>query len=83
MKKDDELYETTDLAFASFLVASGYSELVGIKSNSHFKNTFAFRPKPSQKVILGFYSGEEKVAGIKLIEAYQRLKSATYMVKND
>jgi hypothetical protein len=83
MNKLKELYETQDLGFASFLIACGRYVLVEIKSNSQFKKTFVFSPKPSEKVILDFYSGVEKVPAIKLIESYQRLKSATYMVGNN
>ena len=81
--KNKNYYETSDLAFASFLVASGHSNLVDIKENDSFKKTFVFNPHPAQEVILGFYNGSQKVSAIRLLETYQSLKSATYMVKSN
>lgn len=76
-------YETTDLAFASFLVASGHTFLVDIRRTNHGKKIFVFNPCPPEQVILGFYNGEEKVSAIRLIEAYEKLKAATYVLKSD
>ena len=81
--KNRNYYETADLSFAAFLVASGHSNLVDIKGNDSFKKTFVFNPSPSQDVILGFYTGSLKVSAIRLIESYQSLKSATYLVKSN
>lgn len=81
--KSDEMnrYETTDLFFASFLIASGYSTLEDIWDSGTGRKTFIFEPAPSQEVILGFYSGSETVSAIRLFEAFQSLKSATYVVQ--
>jgi hypothetical protein len=46
MKKDNELYETTDLAFASFLVASGHEYLMDTKESHYLKRTFGFVKGP-------------------------------------
>jgi hypothetical protein len=83
MKKDDELYETADLAFASFLVASMHANLVDIGQNDQHKKTFVFDPGPPKHVISGFYDGSEKVSAIRLIEAYEKLKAATYVLKSN
>lgn len=74
-------YETTDIFFASFLIASGYSTLKDILDNGAGRKTFIFEPAPSQEVILGFYNGSETVSAIRLFEAFQSLKSATYVVQ--
>ncbi len=81
--KNNDHYETTDLAFASFLAASGRAKLLDIRDGGQFKKTFVFSPPPPQEVILGFYNGSLKVSAIRLIESYQSLKSATYMVKSN
>ena len=83
LMKNNNYYETSDLAFASFLVASGHAKLVDIRHNDQFKNIFVFDPPPSQQVVLGFYGGTERVSALRLIESYQSLKSATYMVKSN
>jgi hypothetical protein len=83
MKKDDELYETTDLALASFLLASMHANLVDIGKNDQHKKTFVFDPGPPKHVILGFYDGSEKVSAIRLIEAYEKLKAATHVLKSN
>jgi hypothetical protein len=82
-EKQMSQYETTDLAFASFLVASGHAYLVDIRRNDHGKKTFVFNPCPPEQVTLGFYNGSEKVSAIRLIEAYQNLKLATCVLKSD
>ena len=74
-------YQTTDIFFASFLIASGYSTLKDIWDNGSGRKTFVFEPAPTQEVILGFYSGTESVAALRLFEAFQSLKSATYVVQ--
>jgi hypothetical protein len=81
--RNNDYYETTDLAFASFLVASGYANLVDIGQNDQHKKTFVFDPGPPRHVILGFYDGSEKVSAKKLIEAYEKLKVATYVFKSN
>lgn len=81
--KESNYYETTDLAFASFLVASGHASLVDIRENEQLKKTFVLSPSPSQQIIMGFYNGSEKVSAIRLLESYQTLKSATYLVKSN
>jgi hypothetical protein len=83
MKNDNDYYQTSDLPFASFLVASGHSYLVDIRRNDHGKKIFVFNPCPPEQVILGFYNGSEKVSAIRLIEAYQNLKLATCVLKSD
>jgi len=83
MKKDDELYETTDLALASFLLASMHANLVDIGKNDQHKKTFVFDPGPPKHVILGFYDGSEKVSAIRFVEAYEKLKAATYVLKSN
>jgi len=83
MKTKDECYQTTDLAFASFLIASGHSYLVDIRRNDHGKKIFVFNPCPPEQVILGFYNGSEKVSAKRLFEAYQNLKLATCVLKSD
>lgn len=74
-------YETTDIFFASFLIASGYSNLKDIQDNGAGRKTFIFEPAPSQEVILGFYNGSETVSAVRLFEAFQSLKSATFVVQ--
>jgi hypothetical protein len=81
--KENSNYETTDLAFASFLVASGRAYLVDIRRNGHGKKIFVFNPYPTEQVILGFYNGSEKVSAKRLIEAYQNLKQATGVFKSN
>jgi hypothetical protein len=83
MNTKDECYETTDLSFASFLVASGHTYLVDIRRNDHGKKTFVFNPCPAEQVIRGFSNGSEKVSAIRLIEAYEKLKAATYVLKSN
>ena len=74
-------YETTDLFFASVLVATGHSTLKNIQDSGAGRKTFIFNPAPSQEVILGFYNGSETVSAIRLFEVFQSLKSATYVVQ--
>jgi hypothetical protein len=81
--KENDYYETIDLAFASFLVASGYTYLVDIEINDHGKKTFVFSPYPSEQVILGFYNGSEKVSAKRLIEEFEKLKQATGVYKSN
>jgi hypothetical protein len=81
--KENDYYETTDLAFASFLVASGHAYLVDIKRTNHGKKIFVFNPCPPEQLILGFYNGEEKVSAKRLIESYQNLKLATCVLKSN
>jgi hypothetical protein len=81
--KSNDNYETSDLAFASFLVASRHANLVDIGKNDQHKKTFLFDPGPPKHVILGFYDGSEKVSAIRLIEAYEKLKLATYVFKSN
>ena len=83
MNRHNELYETQDLAFASFLVASGHTYLVDIRRNDHGKKIFVFNPCPPDHVILGFYNGSEKVSAVRLIEEYKKLKWANTMYKSD
>lgn len=83
MKKDDELFETTDLAFASFLVASGHAYLVDIRRSDHGKKIFVFNPYPPEQVIIGFYNESEKVSAKRLIESYHNLKLATCVLKSN
>ena len=82
-EKQMSQYKTTDLAFASFLIASGHANLVDIGKNDKHKKTFVFDPGPPKHVILGFYDGSEKVSAIRLIEAYEKLKLATYVFKSN
>ncbi|MCJ7508502.1 MAG: DUF5659 domain-containing protein [candidate division Zixibacteria bacterium] len=83
MSKNNDYYETTDLAFASFLIASGYSNLVDIRRDDHGKKIFVFNPCPPEQAFIGFYNGSEKVSAIRLIESYQNLKLATYVFKSN
>jgi hypothetical protein len=76
-------YSTTDIYFASFLIATGQFSLTDIQGHSSSKKTFVFNKEPAQGVVLGFYSGTAKVSAIRLLEALQTLKSATYMVGHD
>ena len=76
-------YETTDLAFASFLLASGHTYLVDIRRNDHGKKIFVFNPCPPEQVFIGFRNGSEKVSAIRLIESYQNLKMATGVFKSN
>ena len=80
--KSDNYYETTDLAFASFLVASGHAYLVDMPENNRRKKTFVFNPPPPQHIISGFYNGAEKVSAKRLIEVYEKLKKATSVFKS-
>jgi hypothetical protein len=82
MNQNDH-YETSDLAFASFLVASGHTFLVDIRRTGHGKKVFVFNPYPSEQVISGFYHGSEKVSAKRLIEAYENLKQATGVFKSN
>ena len=83
MHRQNEFYQTSDLAFASFLVASGHTYLVDIRRNDHGKKIFVFDPCPPDQVFIGFYNGSEKVSAIRLIESYQNLKRATYVFKSN
>lgn len=76
-------YETCDLAFAAFLTATGHARLKDIRGNDGSRKTFIFDCRPPQDIILRFYNGSEKVSAIKLIESYQRLKSACYIVRSN
>jgi len=75
-------YNTTDLFLASFLIASKHSTLKGITDNGYGRKTFIFEPEPSNEIIMRFYAGGEQVNALKLFEAFQRLKSATYVLNS-
>jgi len=75
-------YKTSDIYFASFLITTGQFYLEGIQDQSPNKKTFIFDKEPSQDLILGFYNGSVKVSAIRLLEALQTLKSATYLVNS-
>ena len=79
--KEMNNYQTTDIFFASFLIAAGYSILQDIQDNGVSRKTFIFEPAPSQEAILGFYNGSETVSAIRLFEVFQSLKSATFVVQ--
>lgn len=81
--KENSNYETTDMAFASFLVASGYTYLVDIRRNDRGKKICVFNPWPAEQAIIGFYNGSEKVSAKRLIEVYQNLKQATGVYKSN
>jgi hypothetical protein len=80
--KNNDYYETTDLALASFLFASKYASIVDIKINFSGKKTFVFFPCPPEQIISGFYNGSEVVSALSFIQAYQFLKVA-YVMKSD
>ncbi len=73
-------YNTNDIYLSAFLIASGNSKLVGIQDQASGRKVFEFEPPPSPEVILKFYSGEQKVSALRLLEALQSLKAATYVV---
>jgi hypothetical protein len=79
--KEMNHYQTTDIFFASFLIAAEYSNLKDIIDNGVGRKVFIFEPAPSQEVILGFYNGSETVSAIRLFEVFQSLKSATFVVQ--
>jgi hypothetical protein len=73
---------TSDIYLASFLIASDRSNLKNIVDGSNGKKTFIFQPEPPKDVIMGFYAGGELVNALKLFEAFQRLKAATYVLNS-
>jgi hypothetical protein len=75
-------YKTSDIYLASFLVASSCSKLIAISDNGFGRKIFIFDTRPTDEKILGFYNATEKVSAVKLFEAFQTLKSATYVVDN-
>lgn len=75
-------WQTSDIYLASFLMASEHSNLKNIIDGPNGKKLFVFESEPSNSVIMKFYTGEEKVKALKLFEAFQRLKSATYVLNS-
>ena len=75
-------WETSDIYLASFLIASNHSSLKNIVDGSAGKKIFVFSPEPSNDAIMRFYAGGEEVNALKLFEAFQRLKSATYVLNS-
>lgn len=75
-------WQTSDIYLASFLIASEHSNLKNIVDGVGGKKTFVFEPEPTKNVIMSFYAGGGEVNALKLFEAFQRLKSATYVLNS-
>lgn len=52
-------WQTSDIYLASFLIASGHSNLTNIMDGPAGKRTFVFEPEPPKAVIMKFYGGTE------------------------
>jgi len=72
-----EIFPTSDLNLAAFLISAGLCKLDQIdSSNGAWKQTFILIPKPDDTAIDKFYSGSGRVSALKLCDTMRSLKAA-------
>ena len=73
-------YATNDIYLGSYLMSDGRFKLKEVRGIGNGKKVFLFEPVPDETTILGFYNGQAKVSALKVLESFQSLKAATYVL---